>query len=161
MILRAGVAVAARFFAFAAFSAWYVVEHLFKCSCQVIFSMSVDLRWSIPVDAAHVSQSLSPLLLSLLSLSFLLLSQPLIRLELSVDALASQLGRLWWWRCGGGRPHDGISDSEVRPEPCQQFPDRTALLQTDFCTPLSPMPSAFTKASSRAIGISPWVVRKA
>ena len=30
---------------------------------------------------------------------------------------------------------------------------------TDACTPLSPMASAFTWASSRVIGISPWVVR--
>ena len=89
VILRAGIAVAARFFAFAAFSIWYAVEHLFKCSCQVMFSMSVDLRWSISVDAAHVSESLSPLLLSLLSLSLLLLSQSLIRKELSIHAFAS------------------------------------------------------------------------
>jgi hypothetical protein len=53
------------------------------------FSVPVDLRWSIPVDAAHVSKSLSSLLLSLLSLSFLLLSEPLIRLELFIHAFAS------------------------------------------------------------------------
>ena len=54
-----------------------------------MFSMSVDLRWSIPVDAAHVSKPLSPLLLSLLALSFLLLLEPLIRLELFIHAFAS------------------------------------------------------------------------
>jgi hypothetical protein len=53
------------------------------------FSVPVDLRWSISVDAAHVSESLSSLLLSLLSLSLLLLSKPLIRLEKSIHAFAS------------------------------------------------------------------------
>ena len=127
MILRAGVAVAARFLAFAAFVAWYLAAHSLRCCCQVMFSVPGDLRRCIPVDAAHVSESLSSLLLSLLALSFLLLSQPLIRLELSVHALASLLGCLWRWRCRGGRPHDAVSGSEVRPEPCQ-FPDRTAVL---------------------------------
>ena len=47
-------------------------------------SVPVDLRRSISVDGAHGAESLSPLLLSLFALSFLLLSQPLIRLELSV-----------------------------------------------------------------------------
>ena len=128
MILRAGVAVAARFFAFAAFSAWYWVEHLFRCSCQVIFSVPRNLHGSISVDGAHLAESLSSLLLSLLALSFLLLSQPLIRLELCVHALASLRLCLWRWRCGGGRPHDAVSDSEVRLEPCQQLPERTAFL---------------------------------
>ena len=54
-----------------------------------MFSMSVDLRWSISVYAAHVSESLSSLLLSLLSLSLLLLSQSLVRLELFIHAFAS------------------------------------------------------------------------
>ena len=53
------------------------------------FSVPVDLRWSISVDAAHVSESLSSLLLSLLSLSLLLLSQSLVRLELFIHAFAS------------------------------------------------------------------------
>jgi hypothetical protein len=53
------------------------------------FSVAVDLRWSISVDAAHVSESLSPLLLSLLPLSLLLLSQSLIRKELSIHAFAT------------------------------------------------------------------------
>ena len=113
VILRAGFAAAARFFAFAAFSAWYVVEHLFRCSCQVMFSMSVDLRWSIAVDAAHASESLSAFLLALLALSLLLLAQSLIRLELSVHALASLLGCLWRRRCGGGRSHDAVSDNKM------------------------------------------------
>ena len=72
MILRAGVAVAARFFVFAAFSAWYLAAHSLRCCCQVMFSVPRDLRRSITVDAAHVSESLSSLLLSLLALSVLL-----------------------------------------------------------------------------------------
>jgi len=53
------------------------------------FSVPVDLPWSISVDASHGAESLSSFLLSLFALSFLFLSQPLIRLELSVHALAS------------------------------------------------------------------------
>jgi hypothetical protein len=37
VIRRAGFAVAARFLVLAAFVAWYVAEHRFRCSCQLMF----------------------------------------------------------------------------------------------------------------------------
>ncbi len=74
MILRAGVAAARRFLAFAFSSAWYLAAHCLRCCCQVMFSVAGDLHRSISVDAAHVSESLSSLLLALLALSLLLLA---------------------------------------------------------------------------------------
>ena len=59
-----------------------------------MFLVSVNLRRSIAVDAAQVSESLSSLLL-LLSLPLLLLAQSLVRLELSVHPLAPLLVGLW------------------------------------------------------------------